>query len=258
MPPAFSSFIGVDAAPGRRPFTYTCLDSSRKLLAVGSGTAVDVLSFAFGQSTTLLAFSPPHRSGQALSGPGGGRVPALGGFLLQKEWNWPAESGVPRNPPPECPSWLRASFLFVDQLQELGFRPFASEEDAPRQWLETQAEAAFASLLERPPLGAATLEGRLQRQLVLADLGLDVPDAMEFFEEITRYRLLRGILPMEKVLPVAELNAWMAAQIAWMTVHQSEALQPVTAQGYHYPVYLPLSLTQIAQSGVRVGSGVFS
>ncbi|HCE17008.1 MAG TPA: hypothetical protein DEQ80_04030 [Anaerolinea thermolimosa] len=251
MPPAFSSFIGVDAATGRRPFTYLCLDPSRKLLAVGSGTAVDVLSFAFGQSTTLLAFSPPHRTGQTPSAQGR----ALGDFLLQKEWYWPAESGFPRNPPPECPSWLRASFLLIDQLQELGFRPFAPEEDAPRQWLETQAEAAFSALLERPPLGAATLEGRLQRQLVLADLGLDVPDAMEFFEEITRYRLLRGILPMEKVLPAAELNAWMAAQVAWMAIHQPEALQPVTPHG-NRSVYLPLSLTQISQSGVRVGSGV--
>lgn len=257
MPPVFSSFIGVDAAPGRRPFTYICLDSSRKLLAVGSGTAVDVLSFAFGQSTTLLAFSPPHRPGQALAGPSGSRMLPLGDFLLQKGWNWPAESGFPRNPPPECPSWLRTSFLLVDQLQELGFRPFASDEDAPRQWLETQAEAAFSSLLEHPPLGATTLEGRLQRQLVLADLGLDVPDAMEFFEEITRYRLLRGILPTEKVLPTTELNAWMAAQVAWMAVHQPEALQPLTPRGNH-AVYLPLSLTQIAQSGVRVGSGVFS
>lgn len=257
MPPAFSSFIGVDAAPGRRPFTYICLDSSRKLLAVGSGTAVDVLSFAFGQSTTLLAFSPPHRPGQAPSGRSGGRILALSDFLLQKEWNWPAESGFPRNPPPECPSWLRASFLLIDQLQELGFRLFASDEEAPRQWLETQAEAAYSALLERPPLGAATLEGRLQRQLVLADLGLDVPDAMEFFEEITRYRLLRGILPMEKVLPAAELNAWMAAQIAWMALYQPEALQPVTPQGNHV-VYLPLSLPHTAQSGVRVGSGVFS
>lgn len=257
MPPAFSSFIGVDAAPGRRPFTYICLDPSRKLLAVGSGTAVDVLSFAFGQPTTLLAFSPPHRPRQPLSGQSGGHAPALGDFLLQKEWNWPAESGFPRNPPPECPSWLRASFLLIDQLQELGFRIFAPEEDAPRQWLETQAEAAYSALLERPPLGAATLEGRLQRQLVLADLGLDVPDAMEFFEEITRYRLLRGILPMEKVLPAAELNAWMAAQIAWMVIHQPEALQPVTPRGRH-AVYLPQSFTQPAQSGVRVGSGVFS
>jgi hypothetical protein len=38
------------------------------------------------------------------------------------------------------------------------------------------------------PLRKDTLEGSLQRQLVLGMCNLPVPDAMLFFEEITRHR----------------------------------------------------------------------
>ena len=59
----FSTFIGVETGVGHRPFTYIALDQQRRLLAVGGGSAVDVLSFAAGLQSVLVALSPPDRPG---------------------------------------------------------------------------------------------------------------------------------------------------------------------------------------------------
>jgi len=60
------------------------------------------------------------------------------------------------------------------------------------------------------------LEGRLQRQIALYDRKVDVPDAMRFFEEITRHRLLKGVLPVEMIYSAGELDALVAAYTAWL------------------------------------------
>ena len=76
------------------------------------------------------------------------------------------------------------------------------------------------------PFPGSTLEGRLQRQIVLRDQRLPVADAMIFFEEITRYKLLHSILPTEDLHSLSELNALMAAQVAWLAVHAPQRLSP--------------------------------
>ena len=65
------------------------------------------------------------------------------------------------------------------------------------------------------PFLKKTLEGRLQRQLLLHSLSIDVPDPMRLFEEITRYKVLQGQLPLEGLYSVEELEALIAAYIAW-------------------------------------------
>ena len=61
-----------------------------------------------------------------------------------------------------------------------------------------------------------SLEGRLQRQLVLHSQGLDIPDPMRFFEEITRYRIIKGMLPLEVLYEARKLDALAAAFTAWV------------------------------------------
>jgi hypothetical protein len=51
---------------------------------------------------------------------------------------------------------------------------------------------------------------------------------MEFFEEVTRYKLLQGILPSEHIYLSKELDALLAAYLAWMTVNRPQQL---TSQG---------------------------
>ena len=75
-------------------------------------------------------------------------------------------------------------------------------------------------LLGQLPLPKPTLEGRLQRQLVLFEQDMGIKDPMEFFEEITRHRLLKGILPIECIYTSEELDALVAAFTAYLAVNQ--------------------------------------
>jgi hypothetical protein len=226
----FGTFIGIDAATGRKPFTLIAIDSTRKLRVVGGGDAVDVLSFVAGLGNALIALSPPWKGGKTADGASTGPllpICRLGGLrqpsLLEESMTAP------------CPAWMRESLGLLNQLQGIGFEAYPHE-NAARQWLEVPAETAYRALLGVPPFEAGILEGRIQRQLVLSDLELDVPDAMEFFEEVTRFRLLHSHLPYERILPQPELNAWIAAATAWMAVHESGRLHPAgsPAEGVIY------------------------
>ena len=68
MGQTFSTFIGIDAALRRKPFTFVAIDTSRKLQVVGSGDAVDVLSFIAGLTDALVALSPPWKGGKSADG----------------------------------------------------------------------------------------------------------------------------------------------------------------------------------------------
>jgi hypothetical protein len=101
----------------------------------------------------------------------------------------------------------------------MGFISYPSE-NAAHQWMETQPHAAYCSLLGQLLLPKPTLEGRLQRQLILYEQDMGIKDPMEFFEEITRHRLMKGVLPMEFIYSAEELDALVAAFTAYLTVNQ--------------------------------------
>jgi hypothetical protein len=93
-----------------------------------------------------------------------------------------------------------------------------------RRVLESHPEAFYHASIGRSPLPKPTLEGRLQRQLVLHERGVRIRDPMLFYEEVTRHRLLQGVLPVEMVLQTDELDALAAALTAWLVAHQPESI----------------------------------
>jgi predicted RNase H-like nuclease len=72
------------------------------------------------------------------------------------------------------------------------------------------------------PFPKYTLEGRIQRQLVLHEQELNIPDPMRLFEEITRHRLLQGVLPVEELYEPGELDALVAAYTAWIGANRGD------------------------------------
>ena len=134
-------------------------------------------------------------------------------------------SGTPRMEA-LCPGWVQLGFELYRRLASLEFMPFPSD-GAPRQWLETHPHAGFSALLGRSPLARPTLEGRLQRALVLFERGVRIHDPMAFLEEITRHRLLNGLLPMEQLPAQQELDALLAAYTAWLSVMRPSQLAQV-------------------------------
>jgi hypothetical protein len=92
------------------------------------------------------------------------------------------------------------------------------------QWLEVYPHACYCGLLGVTPFPKNSLEGRIQRQLILYDNKLRIPDPMVLFEEITRHRILQGILPLKDLYAPGELDALVAAFTAWVAAIHPERL----------------------------------
>jgi len=128
----------------------------------------------------------------------------------------------------DCPNWMRTGFQLYRLLERQGYKAFPAENEV-QQTLEVYPQAAYTVLLERLPFSKNSLEGRLQRQLVLHSRAVDLPDPMRIFEEITRYRILQGILPLERLYDAERLDALVAAYTAWYAV--TKPLEEVTLVG---------------------------
>jgi hypothetical protein len=109
---------------------------------------------------------------------------------------------------------------FKKVIAQTGFKPYASKA-APKQWLETDAQACFRRWIGNPLVSRRTLEGRVQRGLILYDQGLRVTDPMDFFEEITRHHMLSGVFPNELLYSATQLDALAAAYVAWLAVNEA-------------------------------------
>ena len=113
---------------------------------------------------------------------------------------------------------------FKKGIAQTGLRPYPAK-TAPKQWLETDTQRCFRAVIGKSPLPRRTLEGRVQRGLLLYDQGLRITDPMDFFEEITRHRMLEGIFPSELLYSASELEALTAAYIAWLAVNEPDQVE---------------------------------
>jgi hypothetical protein len=226
--------IGIDIASSRRPFSYAALDSSRRLLALGQCQILEILAFTSGQEQAVIALNAPLQTSQGLMQQEDIRRqltphPAPGRWTEMRVAEYQLHAAgihVPHTPSrsKDCPVWMQNGFTLAQNLRSYHYQPYPAE-DAPRQLLETQTDALFQILSGQTPADVKTLEGRLQRQVLLFDQRLPVTDPMELFEEVTRYRLLRGELSINNVLSSGELNALSAAHAAWLAAHHPEQLQ---------------------------------
>ena len=230
-----TTFIGIDVLTRGRGkfFTYAGLDADLKLLAIGRGDLNDLLAYVGGQAEAFVAIIGPRQPNQGLMNqeevrrqlnpppsPGGGQDCRLAEYLLRC-------AGVHAVSTPaaieDCTAWMRTGFDLFHRLEEFGYRAYPAE-DAARQSLEVIPQASFTVLLEQPPAERESLEGRMQRQLVLAERGVKLPDPLEVFEEVTRYRILKGTPFFKDIFAPAELDALAAAYTAWVAaVHPEQA-----------------------------------
>jgi len=227
MPFSKISFIGIDLSGGFHPFTYAALDEDCQLMTLAAGEVEEVLAFLAGQQSSIVAVNAPHCPNNGLvrkmlekQNLTPGRLRGTDMRLAEYELR---ERGISVSPtasrPETCAAWMQAGFDFYHKLDEMGFIAYPSE-NTPHQWLETHPHATYCALLGQLPLPKPTLEGRLQRQLALYELDMGIKDPMGFFEEITRHRLLKGILPMEFIYTAEELDTLGAAFTAYMAGSQ--------------------------------------
>jgi len=228
-----SLFIGIDPPSGEKSLTYAALDKDLNLVALGREDLTGVVAFVGGQKAAYVGVNAPRRLNQGLMKkdsirdtlnprPNPGRYTAFRVAeynLIQKNIR------IPKTPDKVnlCPGWMKNGFLLYKRLEELGFNEFPAE-DHKMQMLEVYPHAAFTTLLKKIPFLKKTLEGRLQRQLLLHSLSVGVPDPMRLFEEITRYKIIQGQLPLDDLYNVEELEALIAAYTAWKAASEPDEI----------------------------------
>lgn len=126
------------------------------------------------------------------------------------------------------PSAKQGQALYADlknKFIQAGFKPF-SHQDHPKQWIETTTQTCFQAWSGHKLLPRRALEGRLQRCAILYEEGVNLTDPVDMFEEITRYRLVQGVLPLENLPSASELDALAAAYLSWMSVNRPGQIVP--------------------------------
>jgi hypothetical protein len=223
-------YIGVDPASGNKDFTYAALDGGLNLVALDDADMEDMLAFLEQHQAVVVAVNAPahvnrglvrkkleiesHKPGQIFRGVDMRR----GEYELR-------ERGITVTGTPSreeyCPAWMQVGFALYQKLSEMGFEPYGIESSNP-QFMETNPYACFCVLAESIPFPKHSLEGRLQRQLMLNNKGLQITDGMTFFEEITRFKLMRGILPTEMLYTPEQLDVLVATYTAWLSVSRPD------------------------------------
>lgn len=235
---ANTSFVGIDPTAGKRPMAYAALDGDLRLVSLSQGDLEHILAFLAGQRQAVVAVCAPRRPStgamtlpevrQGLTPP-----PRPGRWTKYRVVEYQLRQhriSTYQTPADEqkCPRWMKMGFNLYRRLEGLGFQPYPAG-DSTHQYLEVYPHACYTVLLGVAPFPKSSLEGRIQRQLVLNENRAHVPDPMRLFEEITRHRILRGILPDDQLFSPAGLDALVAAFTAWKAVTHPEE---VTVLGY--------------------------
>ena len=221
--------MGIDLNSQRNGFTCAVIDSSRKIKFCDTVSVIewqgllnsyqDVITGINSPLTLNLGYMADSEYRQTLD-----PIPPKARFSDVRvcEYQLLCLGLSPTRTPKDVgrfPAALQKALKFSSDLGVRGFQfwPFPNSR---YQMLEVNADAAYFSLLGVKPFSSSSLEGRIQRQLCLQANGVLVNDAMEFFEEITRFRFLSGQLPEGKILPAAALNALVSAFTAWVIVNR--------------------------------------
>jgi len=228
------SYIGVDLSPGKKNIQYAAIDDQLDLLALAQGDLNHLLTFLQSQQQASVAIHGPSRPNQGIlmdaerreeflipmgkGRPGNMRVAE---YTLRKH-----RLPTTRTPdqPKDAPAWMQTSFKLYSLLPESGYHAYNPEQPLQRTYMEVIPETCFAAWLEGNILPANTLHGRMQRQIILYEKGLKVEDPMNYFEEITRFRILQGILPKDVVYPAPAQSALAAAYMAWLAAKRPSSL----------------------------------
>ena len=224
-----STYIGIDLTSGRKSFTYAALDRDLNLIALADGEMEDVTAFLAGQSTATVAVNAPsgvnrglvrERTKKKMLTPYQIRRVELrlAEFELRERGinvtRTAASMGL-------CPEWIQVGFELYRKLEKIGFKKYP-DKDSVFQILETNPHACYSVLAGQVALAKPSLEGRLQRQLILYERGIRIKDPMDFFEEITRYKLIKGVWPTELLYSPEQLDALVAAYTAWLAVNKKD------------------------------------
>lgn len=224
-------YIGIDLTRGEKSITYAALDQDLETVTLTQGDYSSLLAFLGGQQKAVLGICGPAQPNAGILVDAESRTR----FLIELGKGRPGNMRVaeyqlrqqklPVYQTPDsassAPDWMKTSFKLYKHLLKTGYQAYFAGCHADRQMVETLPEAGYSAWLPGEVLSRNSFHGRLQRQLALYDLGVNLPDPMSFFEEITRFKIMQGALPEKIVFSAGMLSALGAAYLAWQTQHQT-------------------------------------
>jgi predicted nuclease with RNAse H fold len=225
-------FIGIDPTAGRRPMDFAVLNDDLDLLQHGQGNLDAVLELVRTQASAVVAVDAPQSpNGGLMRNPE--RRQSYG--LRPESAKWAnfkvCEYELRRrglklySTPGEiqaAPKWMQLGFKLYAAMRAEGYQPYRPGSAAPKQYLEVHPHAIYATLLGHLPWRKDTLEGRMQRQLVLHRENVEVANPMAVLEEITGHHLLEGQLPLPTLCSHDELDALASAYTAYLAYRHVE------------------------------------
>jgi hypothetical protein len=221
---SMTRFIGIDLSGTRGSFTCALLDENRRIQFRGEVTPAEWQAKLGECSIAIAAITSPMTLNEGVMADAAKRSqlpvspPAKKYNNLRLcEYELLLRGFTPTRTPnrfEDCSPSLQRALRFSSELAAQGFQRWPAP-GAERQLMEVHPDSAYAQLLGGKLNPAKTLEGRIQRQLLLQEEHLNVRDPMIFFEEITRHKMLTGQMPEGILISPAELNALIAAYTAW-------------------------------------------
>lgn len=224
-------FAGVDLSTGKRGLTVALLSSRLDVRSLKLRTLDEAAEELSSWAEITVALCGPLRpwqaeaAGESSAGedPHAGRRKPIRAADAEL-----ARRGIPvrRTSAPEsaAPAWMRSGFTLARDLTDRGFLEGRQVRESLRVLIETNPAACSAVLLGRLPFGRGTLEGRIQRQLVLLREKVALPDPMDALEELTAHHLLSGQLGLNGILKTEDLDALLAAYTAWRAFTSPDAV----------------------------------
>lgn len=223
-------FIGIDPTAGKRPFSLAAVDDDLRIVAVEELDSEGCLEFIGRWPNPVVAVDAPQSPNQGLMRKAEVRkrygLPPRGRTF--GDWKVCEYEMRRRNlrlyatpsKAAKAPAWMRAGFELYRRLEQGGFSFYqAGAEIAGPTMIEVHPHACYGTLLGRRPLQKTSLEGRLQRQMVLYVEGLDVTNPVHVLEEISRHHLMTGELPLDGLYSHDALDALVGAYTAFL-IHQ--------------------------------------
>jgi hypothetical protein len=244
-------FVGIGPTAGKRPMQCAVLDTDLKVQVLEAHDLEDMLALVAGLDSSLVAIGSPQGPNKGLmTQPEIRRRYNLrpGGETWAKwricEYELRRRNIRMHNTPgrkEDAPRWVQNGYDLYSRLAKMGFHQLQPDEPVQLPgMLEVLPHACYSVLLERRPFLKNSLEGRLQRQLVLYLEGIDLQNPIRTLEEITRHHLLSGHLPLDGLHSTEELDALVSAYTAYLGMTNPERMSHVGNREEGW-IFLPTS-----------------
>lgn len=254
MSDASPVFMGLDTTAGKRPITLAILDASLNVLHCDDLPIDDALAMIATYPHAVCGIDAPiEHSRSLLADPSLRQRFGLDPhqhnyatyrvceFELRRRGIHSYKTPIERK---NAPSWMQVSWRMYQRMAEMGYSVYPN--GGPRVMFETYPHAAYTMMIRKRPYPKDSLEGRMQRQLLLFREGVRVKDAMDVFEEWTRHRFIVGDLPLEELYEHDALDALIAAYTAFLLYREPQNVTAIGDLG-DGQIIVPVPVTELLE-----------